>query len=44
MPNVVVYLKAADWRRLEQQGKDPKHWVRALVQRAIERQREENNT
>lgn len=41
MPKVVVYLKADDWRRLEQQGKDPKDWVKTLVARAMERQREE---
>jgi hypothetical protein len=32
---VVVYVPKADERKLQEQGKDPAVWVRALVKHAL---------
>lgn len=44
MPNVVVYVKADDWKRLQEEGAEPKTWVKTLVAKALERKREEQTT
>jgi hypothetical protein len=37
MPNIVVYIKAADARSLQAEGKDVAEWVRAIVKFALEK-------
>jgi hypothetical protein len=35
LPNVVVYVSAPAWRKLEGRGEDPSLWVRATVREAL---------
>jgi hypothetical protein len=37
---VIVYVRAADVRMLEEEGKDPASFVRAIVRRALDRKKE----
>jgi len=41
---VLVYIPAADARRLRDQGQDPALWARSLIKRALERRRVEEIT
>ena len=41
MPKIVVYVKAAEAKSLEAEGKDVGEWVRGLVKRALEKRREQ---
>lgn len=34
---VVVYIRAADVRKLQAEGKDPAEWVRGLVKAALDK-------
>jgi hypothetical protein len=40
MPKVIVYVPAADARRLEAEGKNPAEWVRGLVKHALAKKKE----
>lgn len=40
MPKIIVYLRAADAKELEAEGKEPAKWVRAVVQQALEKRKE----
>lgn len=38
MPNVTVYVKAADYRRLEESGRNPDAYVRDIVRLTLEKE------
>ena len=40
MPKIVVYIRAADARSLEQEGKNVAEWVRGLVAHALQVRKE----
>lgn len=37
MPKVVVYIKEADWKKLQEEKHDPAEWVRGLIKAAFDK-------